>query len=398
MPKPSPRKNKDGSVSWRVQFRIGDKVVQETFETERGAAEFARLVETAGGKAARDVLARRRQGDTEAVTLRAWTAHYLNPDSGLLTGIEPGTRKGYERAAESSFLRILGDYPVDAIQKADVGRWLAWQEAQPARRGGGKAVAAKTVRNYHGILSSVLAAAVSEKIRDDNPAYRTRLSKGVKREAVFLSPEEFATLLYFTPDHYQGLVMFLASTGARWGEATAVTWGDVNVRTKPASVRIDKAWKKSETSVPVLKHPKSSRARRTISIQPDAVEALGTRGESSELLFATRELKRRVRYHTFMERVWNPAVVKAMNPDMCDEVGLVPLSRRPTPHDLRHSHASWLIAAGTPLPYVQSRLGHESIQTTVNVYGHLVPEAHIQMADVIGGALANVRSLKQIAS
>jgi hypothetical protein len=30
------------------------------------------------------------------------------------------------------------------------------------------------------------------------------------------------------------------------------------------------------------------------------------------------------------------------------------------------------------------------------VYGHLVPEAHIQMADVIGGTLANVRTLKQL--
>ncbi|MCA0329475.1 MAG: tyrosine-type recombinase/integrase [Actinobacteria bacterium] len=44
-------------------------------------------------------------------------------------------------------------------------------------------------------------------------------------------------------------------------------------------------------------------------------------------------------------------------------------------HDLRHSHASWLIAAGVPLPVIQRRLGHESIQTTVDVYGHLAPDA-----------------------
>jgi integrase len=396
MPKPSPRKNKDGTVSWRVQFRIGDKVVQETFETEKGAAEFARLVETAGGRAARDVLSRRRQDQSEAVTLRTWTARYLDPSSGLLTGVEPGTRKGYERAANNSFLRILGDFPVDAIQRADVGRWLAWQEAQPSRRGGGRAVAAKTIRNYHGILSAVLSSAVSEKIREDNPAHKTRLSKGVKREGVFLSPEEFTTLLYFIQDYYQGFVLFLASTGCRWGEATALTWGDVNTRVTPAVIRVDKAWKKSETNIPVLKHPKSSKARRTISLQPDAVAAMGEKGATNELVFATRVLRRRISNQMFRDRTWNPAVEKAMNADLCEAAGLVPLTRRPTPHDLRHSHASWLIAAGTPLPYVQSRLGHESIQTTVNVYGHLVPEAHIQMADVIGGTLANVRTLKQL--
>ncbi len=41
-------------------------------------------------------------------------------------------------------------------------------------------------------------------------------------------------------------------------------------------------------------------------------------------------------------------------------------------HDLRHSHASWLIAAKVPLPAIQGRLGHESITTTVDRYGHLL--------------------------
>ncbi|WP_262009738.1 tyrosine-type recombinase/integrase [Streptomyces sp. FIT100] len=41
-------------------------------------------------------------------------------------------------------------------------------------------------------------------------------------------------------------------------------------------------------------------------------------------------------------------------------------------HDLRHSHASWLIAAKVPLPAIQARPGHESITTTVDRYGHLL--------------------------
>src|SRR5690606_5102950 len=105
-----------------------------------------------------------------------------------------GTRRGYLQAAKSSWLQVLGDYPVDALTKADVGRWLAWQEKQPSRRSGGAAgvtVAAKTIRNYHGLLSSVLAAAVEQKFRDDNPAFKMRLTRGTRREPVFLSPDEF---------------------------------------------------------------------------------------------------------------------------------------------------------------------------------------------------------------
>ncbi|MEU6668034.1 tyrosine-type recombinase/integrase [Streptomyces sp. NPDC046727] len=48
------------------------------------------------------------------------------------------------------------------------------------------------------------------------------------------------------------------------------------------------------------------------------------------------------------------------------------LIKRPRFHDLRHSHAAWLIAAKVPLPAIQARLGHESITTTVDRYGHLL--------------------------
>ena len=49
------------------------------------------------------------------------------------------------------------------------------------------------------------------------------------------------------------------------------------------------------------------------------------------------------------------------------------VNMEPTPrvHDLRHTFASWHIQAGTPLPVIQRQLGHESITTTVDTYGHL---------------------------
>ena len=45
--------------------------------------------------------------------------------------------------------------------------------------------------------------------------------------------------------------------------------------------------------------------------------------------------------------------------------------KRPRIHDLRHTFASWAIRANVPLPVLQRQLGHESIQTTVDRYGHL---------------------------
>lgn len=45
------------------------------------------------------------------------------------------------------------------------------------------------------------------------------------------------------------------------------------------------------------------------------------------------------------------------------------LEKRPRIQDLRHTHVAWLILRGVPLPVIQQQLGHESIQTTIDVYG-----------------------------
>lgn len=365
---------------------------QATFFAEQGAREFGALVDRVGWAAAKSVLEARRTHSTMP-TLREFTDRYLDADSGLLTGVEPATRADYRQAAHRSFLAVLGDMPVNAIEKADVGRWVAWQEAQPSRRGG--TVSAKTVRNYHAILSATLQAAVQEKFRDSNPAHRTRMTRGTRREGVFLTPEEYATLLHFIPPRYQPFVEFLAGTGLRWGEATAVTWGDLNLTGRPPTVRIERAWKKGVGGKPVLKQPKSSRSKRSVSLFDDLVASLGDPGAPGDLVFPGRS-GGHMWHSSFRVNVWAPAVARAQDAELCRREGLVPIRKNPNPHDLRHSHASWLIAAGIPLPFVQARLGHESITTTVGTYGHLQPDAHVQLSTAIADTLAGTRSLRQI--
>jgi integrase len=50
-------------------------------------------------------------------------------------------------------------------------------------------------------------------------------------------------------------------------------------------------------------------------------------------------------------------------------------------HDLRHTFASLLIQAGAPLACVRDQMGRRSIQVTVDIYGHLVPDAHVGFVD-----------------
>lgn len=391
----SPRTLASGEVRWRVQVRVKGQMKQTTFLEKKGADQFAAMIDKHGWEAAEQVRIERGKRTDVVPTLSEYTARYLSPESGLLTGVEKGTREGYESEAERSFLQRLGDYPVDLISKQDVGSWLAWQERQPVWRDRNKppelqhTVSSKTVRNYHALLSAIFKAAVAEGLRPDNPAFKIRITRGVKKETIFLSLSEFDTLHHFIPEHYKDFTYFLAGTGLRWGEATALRWSDVNLFGDPPTVRVTRAWKKAK-GAPILSYPKTSKSRRSVALSDELVEALGEPGASDEFVFKAPN-GGHMWHGAFHSRAWLPAVRKAMDEDECRKVGLVPLRRAPTIHGLRHAHASWLVAQGVPLPYVQVRLGHESITTTVNTYTHLVPDAHASMANVMAEAMRGMR-------
>lgn len=391
------RQNKDGTTTVRVQYRINGRAVQESFgdpgktasENDASARKFNELLAKHKGNEgeARKIWRSLEENTAGIPTLAEFTERYLDATSGLLTGIEPGTRAGYQRIAKASFLTVLGDYLVDRITKTDVGRWVAWQEAQPSGRNKGQMLAAKTVKNYHALLSSVLGAAVEQKLRHDNPAYRTRLSRGTKYEGTFLSADERMTLEYFIPERHKRFVFFLFGTGLRWGEATALTWGDLNLGTTPPTARITKAWKKAERGAPVLKHTKTLKSTRTVPLTDEVVAVLGEPQAGDKFVFPS-ETGGHLWYGAFNTRIWGRAVRDANDPEKCANAGLIPLGKRPTIHDTRHTHASMLLARGVPMNLVQSQMGHENITTTVGTYGHLAADQHVQLARVIAEAMS----------
>lgn len=107
---------------------------------------------------------------------------------------------------------------------------------------------------------------------------------------------------------------------------------------------------------------KTVNSRRKLSVPPFLVDELRdhlSEAPPSDFVFTTVE-GQLLRRNNFRQRYWLPAV---------EEAGLAPLRF----HDLRHTCASLLIAQGAHAKEIQVRLGHASIVTTMNVYGHLLP-------------------------
>jgi integrase len=87
----------------------------------------------------------------------------------------------------------------------------------------------------------------------------------------------------------------------------------------------------------------------------------------------------------FNREIWKPAIAAAQLPEDT------------TFHDLRHTFASTALAEGVPISEVSRWLGHKSITTTVDLYGHLVPEAIGRARDALDKAFAGLRMCPQCA-
>ena len=230
---------------------------------------------------------------------------------------------------------------------------------------------AKTIANVYGLLSAALSTAVRLKLRPDNPCKGVILPKAghIVEPVTFLTHEEFRLLMGFARPHYVPLFRFLVVTGLRMGEATALLASDFQLESVTPSVRISKAWKQDGAGGYYVDQPKTRRSRWTVALAPDTVAVVSPLVKRAKLTKGevfTLPKGKVMRTGTVYRRAWEPAIVASQAHG---------LEKKPRLHDLRHTHASWMLNAGTDSFKLSRRLGHESTTTTTDLYSHLLPEA-----------------------
>ena len=338
-----------GTDSYRVRFRHQGKNQAVTFVTREQAEAWKVILDTLKPAAALRLLAEPEQADAPSVA--AVVAHHIDH----LTGIDAGTDSRYRRILADHLEPRFSQIPVDQLTRDDVSRWV-----KEARLLNGKVPAPKTLRNWHSLLSDALSGAVERGIVPANVARGVNLPRrdaDAGEEMVFLTREEFGILLSHVREPWRPLVLTLALTGVRFGEATALTVGALDRATR--SARIHTAWKQSGKQGA----PKSKKSRRTVAMPDEVFAALEplTAGKLPHDPVFLSPRGKRVRSGNFYNNVWKPAV----------DGSEAAIGKRPRVHDLRHTFASWAIQAGIPLPVVQRQLGHEHISTTIDTYSHL---------------------------
>jgi integrase len=315
-------KKRADSGSWQVSFTHQSLRIRKSFDTEADALQWeanAKAAIAAGKPLNTDepaVVVLTLSALAKACEMRYWRGT-KNEDNALRHAEEMVQHFGKDKLAKS-------------LTTSDIDGWVQ----QLTDRGN----SAATVNRKLAVLSKVLRFALSRGHIDRVPVIeRRKESKGKLR---WYTIDEETRLLKAA---YQGsggraftnLLTFLADTGARLGEAMALTWGDVS----DIYVRFPDTKSGEPRSVPM-----TSRVRAMLS----------TKGQPGETVFPQWS-------HSWLTAMWKSTKDRA---GIKDDAAVL--------HTWRHTCASRLVQAGTPIQVVQQWLGHKTLTMTLR-YAHLAP-------------------------
>lgn len=256
-------------------------------------------------------------------------------------------------------------------------------------------LSSKTILHHHRLISTILTQAVRDRLIPLNVADRSYMKapKLEHVEATFLDDKQTRLVLSALdkePIKWKTAIYLLVFSGMRRGELMGLEWGDIDFDNRV--IHIKRTSQYAQHYGIITKSPKNETSYRTIKLSETMFDLLreyqqywlklrsdmGDRWLNSiEITLVDKSKKIIHNDRLFIKEDSTP-----MNPDSLTKwtKKFVKRNNLPhfTPHSLRHTHATLLIAEGVNIPAVSHRLGHSNINTTNMIYLH-----HIQSADEI---------------
>lgn len=272
-------------------------------------------------------------------TVEHYIAQYI--DTGRATGLSPSTLLGYRRIAKRAY-NTLKNRSIDALTLDMVQQYIN----QQAMRG----LSSKSIRNELSILSCAL-----RNVRPDLNLRQIRLPRRTKSEMQIPSNEQITRLLDAANNTPLYIPLLLASMcGLRRSEICALSWADINLKSR--TIHIHAAEVKNEDNGFSIKGTKTAAGDRVIHIPSTvAAELARTRTLSPRVTELTPDAITR-RYERLLDRLTDEK-----HPRIPGRF-----------HDLRHYHASVMVAVGAPDKYISADMGHASMEMVRRVYGHVM--------------------------
>ncbi len=280
--------------------------------------------------------------------------------------VKDSTFRNYVNMLAQKVTPVLGDMNLSAISTHKIQSLMA--ELLKGRN-------PNTVNKHLTMLKTLFKHARKWGYLTVSPAEDIQKYRCEPKEMDCLIPSEVQALLKHAEEPYKTLFLTAILTGLRRGELLGLQWGDVDWRSGVIRVRRSLFWLgRQEAKATDQKTcwkvvtPKSRRSTRNVVLSPTLNEALQIHRlkspESRDGFIFTAKGGGPMDPDNMIHREFLPTLEAA---------GL----RKIRFHDLRHTYTTGLIAQGENVKFIQSQLGHASIQTTIDRYGHLLPlDAH----------------------
>ncbi|MEZ5151685.1 tyrosine-type recombinase/integrase [Rhodococcus zopfii] len=318
--------------------------------------------------------------------------------SGL--ALAASTVAGYRRVIRNHITPQLGDLALNKVTATRLARHYRELSAGGRRDGKhtGEPLSANTVNKVHIVIGAMLEAAREDGLIAVNPARKRSIVKAPtgkqiraeQAEMVTWTADELRRFLSWDRDVHEDelypLWLTVAYTGMRRSEALALKWGDLDMKGGRISIRraLD------TTAANTTKLTKGGGAR-VVDVDDAVLSVLKSyrakRGQLSLELarpgaYIFGNAEGGTRSPNEVSRRWRTRVTKARAHLGADELHTITL------HDLRHTHATLLLANGEHPKVVQERLGHRDITTTMGVYSHVTPTMQRGASDRFAGLLS----------
>jgi integrase len=301
--------------------------------------------------------------------LAEWAEEFLS----LARRLSPSTQETYARDLRRYVLPRFGSYRLGRLPADEIENWLNDEIAF--------GIAPSSVHRHYRTLRRALAVAVEKQKLLANPCDRVTPPRVPKREMVFLSWQEVIALAEAMHERYRPLIYLAVDSGMRWSELVGLRRSKLDVHRR--KVRVTEQLIRLESKEWLRKEPKTPASVRSITISPvtarvlaDHLERLAPLGRD-DLVF-TNKVGNPLISQSFWNHYFAPALRRAG------------VSCRF--HDLRHTSVALAIAEGAHPKAIQTRMGHSSINVTLDRYGHLFPELDEAIADSFGERLEAARA------
>lgn len=404
-----------GKNSWRIGIQIltdsGWEWVRETIKLPDNMtdAKQRKEAEKALARLQIDVDEGRKKPAQAAYTVRTFSELWI--DQHVKPNLSAVTLKNYQHFLDARILPMLGDIPLKKLTPLLLTKWLTDLRESPrrstalpdeklsrprtpsdiAKLGADKKVdplSARTIQHYYDTLESMLDKAVQWDILQHNPMIKVDRPKAKKTKPNYLTEERAVELLRCLNDEpimsYRAALLLALLCGLRLGEVGALRLSDVDW--EQGTIDISHALKYTPRMGNYEGDPKSDAGQRLIALPPGMMTVLHeTRAYQEDVAAQVGDVWVG---EGWIVHAWNGAQLHHDTPSkwfrrFADAHGFEGVRY----HDLRHTHATILLANNIDAVSVSSRLGHSDASTTLRTYAHALRRRDVDAANALQSLL-----------